>query len=508
MSTSFFEQHGYSVVDLYDAAVVYRIRTELLKRLREITGRPDVTLETYHTVVGSDEQHTAVQDTLTRYIREESNLQQLVADNVRVFYELVGSDMNVQTAPYLRIVRPGKAKDNIGFHRDTFYGGSVHEVSLVIPFVPLDAGNALKVQGGSHLVPEREIPLVQTQSEDVTKGSKKHSMGFLYAPKMIDPSYRLTMQAVPLSLGQVLAFSLATLHGTEGNNSNNTRWSVDMRIVNRYAPVDLSARPTYYRPLFSSAVTKLADAYEATNKGQGSLAKLPEVRPVSQASGAVVSQEGEKWFGFKKLLGNEAVTFGPYFSYQLKHSPRHILFSLSYHKFAAKMIGQGNNILDVGSSEGLGTMLLADGAKRVLGIDIDGPAIEVAQRNFGGGIVEFKQADILADTLGEMFDGVVSFDVIEHIYPERAALYIKKIAQALHDDGVAIIGTPNIAGDRYASETTRAGHVNLYDAQRLKREMAERFRHVFLFSVNDEMVHTGFTPMAHYLLAMGAGPKR
>ena len=507
MSTSFFEQHGYSVVDLYDAAVVYRIRAELLKRLREITGRPDVTLETYHTVVGSDEQHTAIQDTLTRYIREESHLQQLVADNIRVFAELVGSDMNVQTSPYLRIVRPGKAKDNIGFHRDTFYGGSVHEVSLVIPFVPLDAGNALKVQGGSHLVPEREIPLVQTQSEDVTKGSKKHSMGFLYAPKMIDPSYRLSMRPVPLSLGQVLAFSLATLHGTEGNDSNNTRWSVDMRIVNRYAPVDLSARPTYYQPLCQSAVTKLADAYEAVNQGQG-VAAASGAKDLTQPDGVVVSPEGEKWFGFKKLLGNEAVTFGPYFSYQLKHSPRHILFSLAYHKFAAKMIGQGKKILDVGSSEGLGTMLLADGASRVLGIDIDGPAIEVAQRNFGGGTVEFRQADILADSLGEMFDGVVSFDVIEHIYPERAAAYLKKIGEALHDDGVAIIGTPNIAGDRYASETTRAGHVNLYDAQRLQREMAEHFRHVFLFSVNDEMVHTGFTPMAHYLLAMGAGPKR
>ncbi|MBI3251410.1 MAG: methyltransferase domain-containing protein [Candidatus Andersenbacteria bacterium] len=507
MSTSFFEQHGYSIVDLYDASVVYRVRAELLKRLREITGRPDVTLETYHTVVHGDEQHTAIQDTLTRYIREESNLQQLVADNVRVFSELVGSDMNVQTGPYLRIVRPGKAKDNIGFHRDTFYGGSVHEISLVIPFVPLDAGNALKVQGGSHLVPEREIPLLQTKSEDVTKGSKKHGMGFLYAPKVIDPSYKLSMQPVPLSLGQVLAFSLATLHGTEGNTSNNTRWSVDMRIVNRYAPVDLSARPTYYRPLFGSAVTKIADAYEAINTSQPAV-KLPDVMLPSPQDGAVVSQEGEKWFGFKKLLGNEAVTFGPYFSYQLKHSPRHILFSLSYHKFAAKMIGQGKTILDVGSSEGLGTMLLADGAKRVLGIDIDGPAIEVAGRNFGGGAVEFKRADILTDSLGEMFDGVVSFDVIEHIYPERAALYIKKIAQALHDDGVAIIGTPNIAGDRYASETTRAGHVNLYDAERLKREMAEYFRHVFLFSVNDEMVHTGFTPMAHYLLAMGAGPKR
>mgnify|MGYP007028595943 CR=1 FL=1 len=33
------------------------------------------------------------------------------------------------------------------------------------------------------------------------------------------------------------------------------------------------------------------------------------------------------------------------------------------------------------------------------------------------------------------------------------------------------------------------------------------FDNVFLFSMNDEVVHTGFTPMAHYLFALCVGPK-
>ena len=33
------------------------------------------------------------------------------------------------------------------------------------------------------------------------------------------------------------------------------------------------------------------------------------------------------------------------------------------------------------------------------------------------------------------------------------------------------------------------------------------FHNVFLFSMNDEVVHTGFTPMAHYLLAIGSDRK-
>jgi hypothetical protein len=29
-----------------------------------------------------------------------------------------------------------------------------------------------------------------------------------------------------------------------------------------------------------------------------------------------------------------------------------------------------------------------------------------------------------------------------------------------------------------------------------------------MFSMNDEVVHTGFQPMAHYLFAIGAGTRR
>jgi hypothetical protein len=36
----------------------------------------------------------------------------------------------------------------------------------------------------------------------------------------------------------------------------------------------------------------------------------------------------------------------------------------------------------------------------------------------------------------------------------------------------------------------------------------ERYFHaVFLFSMNDEVVHTGFAPMAHYLIAVCTGKR-
>ena len=42
----------------------------------------------------------------------------------------------------------------------------------------------------------------------------------------------------------------------------------------------------------------------------------------------------------------------------------------------------------------------------------------------------------------------------------------------------------------------------------LRRLLENLFHNVFIFSMNDEMVHTGFAPMAHYLIGMGCGRRR
>jgi hypothetical protein len=38
--------------------------------------------------------------------------------------------------------------------------------------------------------------------------------------------------------------------------------------------------------------------------------------------------------------------------------------------------------------------------------------------------------------------------------------------------------------------------------------MQQYFDHVFMFSMNDEVVHTGYFPMAQYLFALCTGVKR
>lgn len=215
------------------------------------------------------------------------------------------------------------------------------------------------------------------------------------------------------------------------------------------------------------------------------------------------TKELQQWESAKKMMTvDSGVTLGPYFSHIVRKSPRRLLHLLSYYKFAAKMIGPQKSILEVGCSEGFGTGILAEFATRLLAVDIDQDAIKIAQDSFTKPNVTFECRDFLKTNLGA-FDSAACFDVIEHIFPENENLFLKGLADHLTPEGMAVVGTPSLNSDQYANPHTREGHVNLYSGERLQASMERFFKKVIVFSANDELVHTGYWPMAHYFLAVG-----
>lgn len=210
---------------------------------------------------------------------------------------------------------------------------------------------------------------------------------------------------------------------------------------------------------------------------------------------------------YQKIEDQEPIRLGKYVSYWHKYSPRRMLHSMSYYKFAAKMIGSGKRVLDVGSNEGFGTYLLSKECGYAMGVDFDEEAIATAQKNFSGEQIDFLCKDFLQKEATSAFDGVTNFDVIEHILPEHAGTFIQQIASSLKKEGVAVIGTPSKISQEFASEVSKKGHINIYDHERLEKELLEHFSHVFMFAANDEVVHTGYMPLAHYYIAVAVGPK-
>jgi 2-polyprenyl-3-methyl-5-hydroxy-6-metoxy-1,4-benzoquinol methylase len=215
------------------------------------------------------------------------------------------------------------------------------------------------------------------------------------------------------------------------------------------------------------------------------------------------------WKAVKNDLKKQTLSLGPYFSYQVLETPRHFLFSMARYKFAARMLPQQMkvSVLELGCQEGIGSLLLGEAGHKVLGVDFDADAILYAQRNIQRKNISFQEADCIGKRFGE-FDAVVSLDVIEHIARSKEKKFLRTVCANLRPGGFAVIGTPNICASRYASKYSKAGHVNLFSAQRLESLLRAYFENVYIFGMNDEIVHTGFYPMSHYLMALACRPVR
>ena len=199
---------------------------------------------------------------------------------------------------------------------------------------------------------------------------------------------------------------------------------------------------------------------------------------------------------------------GPHASMSQARDPKHNLFTLARYKFCSKMLAEKKHLVEVGCGDGFGFDLVHREVKpdSLTCVDFDQLVIEDNRRRLAGYAgVEFLALDIAQQSLPGQYDGGWSADVIEHIYPADEMAFLDNILASLTKDAVFVMGTPNAAAAAYASEASQASHVNLKDAQSLRALMARRFQNVFMFSMNDEVVHTGYAPMAHYLFAVGAG---
>lgn len=116
--------------------------------------------------------------------------------------------------------------------------------------------------------------------------------------------------------------------------------------------------------------------------------------------------------------------------------------------------------------------------------------------------IHFIAHDMIKDSLGLEFDGAFSLDVLEYIDKEFENHFMAIIVESFKSDGACIIGMPSLESQAYASKISKLGHVNCKTGEELKLFLENFFRRVFIFSMNDEVVHTGFHPMAHYLLAL------
>lgn len=190
--------------------------------------------------------------------------------------------------------------------------------------------------------------------------------------------------------------------------------------------------------------------------------------------------------------------------------PKLLGFVASKHKFVGKMLEGSSEVLEIGCMDGFGSAIVSSFVDRLLSIDFYRSHIEQAQQAFGKRLsnVEFKGMDFLDEPFENRFDGAFALDVLEHIDPQQEPLFLSHVVQALKPDGVFIVGMPSLESQEYASETNRFSHINCQTQAQLTKTLKTYFTNVFPFGMNDEVLHTGYGKMCHYLINICAGPKK
>ncbi len=259
-----FLNNGWAIFDLPEPEIIYRFAQALEHKAQEIT-KNDCKLSNLHEFV-DDQAYALLHLNLAKYFWAEEFSLKISPSVVPILKELIGLDLMVQYMPYLRVARPNRASDNVGFHKDTQYGQTPYEITVHLPFVDLNEGAALKVISRSHLEPESNYPsnVVDT---GVEKGSDEHNLGKPYASKRLKVPKKRKTNSLNLKLGQAAIFVPSIFHGQEINLGPVTRVSTDLRFVNTNASVNLKIGKTRagYVPVSSSPVEQVAKSYYTAN---------------------------------------------------------------------------------------------------------------------------------------------------------------------------------------------------------------------------------------------------
>ncbi len=205
-----------------------------------------------------------------------------------------------------------------------------------------------------------------------------------------------------------------------------------------------------------------------------------------------------------RVAGDAGVARLGLMSNQVWHEdPKRLGFVLARYKFVAKMLSGAAKVLEIGCADAFASRIVQQEVGELTAIDMDPIFIADAyERMSEAWRLKVAVHDILDRPYGEAFDGAYSLDVLEHIPAHLEAQFVDNVRASLSPDGVLIVGMPSLASQAHASAQSRIGHINCKDAPELKALMQRFFRNVFIFSMNDEVVHTGFSPMAHYYLAL------
>lgn len=181
--------------------------------------------------------------------------------------------------------------------------------------------------------------------------------------------------------------------------------------------------------------------------------------------------------------------------------PKRLGFVLSRYKFVAKVLSGKSRVLEVGSGDAWASRIVKQQVNTLDCIDIDKDFIRIGNELIDPSWqINLREHDALENFATDVYDAAFALDVFEHIDPLKSDLFLSNLSNAIKDSGVLVIGVPTLESQKFSKPNN--GHINCTTGTQLKKRLENFFHNVFVFSMNDEVIHTGMFEMSNYLLCI------
>jgi SAM-dependent methyltransferase len=194
------------------------------------------------------------------------------------------------------------------------------------------------------------------------------------------------------------------------------------------------------------------------------------------------AKESGEGIALRRRIG-EGSFVRPKESYKTQEELIQWLKHLYAYEYAKLFISSGI-VLDVGSGTGYGTSELSTNTTRSVGIDIWKEGVAHSHQKYSEKGLFLIASALALPFRDNCFNLVVSFQVIEHIDPEKTSVYLKEIKQVLNHGGKFIVSTPNRKIRLLPLQKVwNPDHTREFDARSLKGILEMVFSEVEIFGL-------------------------
>jgi 2-polyprenyl-3-methyl-5-hydroxy-6-metoxy-1,4-benzoquinol methylase len=138
------------------------------------------------------------------------------------------------------------------------------------------------------------------------------------------------------------------------------------------------------------------------------------------------------------------------------------------------------DVLDCGCGKGYGSYILSQNAKHVIGIDLNEGSLAKARENFSkkSNLEFLKQNVYELGNLNKKFDLITTFEVIEHLPPDKVDDFINCLKNSLKAGGKLLLSTPNHDVVLKSRVNIPSFHINNLRATELRQLLKRHFKNV------------------------------